>query len=596
MTLKNLFLHFIFVSILILQPLLTIAEINPTFQTLGDSLKVLVSKAKLDEAELLLPKLDSLAQIYNSPETKADLFYYKAYFWLFKKGEVKSLELLTKAAVKYNELGLQKKVNIVESRICVNLYFLGRYDACVEKGESLLKTIPLKEQDARGWIHNILGALYGGQGPEGDQQKCFYHTTMAIPYFKKENNNRRLLSLYGILAAFHNTKGDYKKALIYIDSSSNCAKKLGNLRQVNFLKIRKSRALSNMGQDEKALKLLIEAEEYYGKHGSEHGELNWIIGLQMIHHEKMGDYKKAYNFLNLRDSIGKIESDRENEKATNNLMVKYETEKKEQQIKIQALEIDFEKERNQRLTFGALGGLSFLLLLFGGAYFYYRQKQQEKLRRAEINYQKQLLETTVETQEQERKRIARDLHDGIGQQMSGLKMGFQQLVENIEQAVPEQVGLMTKLNSIIHDASTDVRDLSHQMMPKALQEFGLIPGLEDMLDKSLASAGLKYEFEHFGITDRLSENIEIGLYRISQELINNILKHADASEVDIQLMKQSNQLLLIVEDNGKGFDLNTTSQQGHGMMNIQSRLQAIGGVINFECPDSGGTIATVRIS
>lgn len=588
-------LTYIFVLGLVLAPFRSYAKSDPVFQAYGDSLKSLVSQAKLEEALALLPALDSLAKVYSSPEVEADLFFYKAYYWLFKVGEVKTLALLTEAAVKYNQLGLREKEHLAEAYICVNLYFLGRYEACAEKGLKMLASIPEKEAETIGIVHNILSAHYGGAGAYNDIPKSIDHARQAINIFKKRKDYRRLTSLYGLLVANYNTLEAHGEVLVYIDSAAYFAELLDNKQQVHFLKIRKARSLFKMKRGTDALGLLEEAENYYLEHGSEHGEIIWMYSLRMNYYVGKGEYKKAYELVAVRDSVSRIAQARENEKTTNDLLVKYETEKKEQQIKIQSLVIENEKQRNQRLIFGALGSLSFLLLLFSGAYFYYRQKQQEKLRNTQITYQKQLLETTVETQEQERKRIARDLHDGIGQQMSGLKMGFQQLVENIESAVPKQRGLMTKLNAIIHEAATDVRDLSHQMMPKALQEFGLIPALEDILDKSFPDDQVTYEFEHFGLKGRLPEPIEIGLYRIAQELVNNILKHAKASEVDVQLMQQSDQLLMIVEDNGQGFDATLKNNKGHGRMNIQSRLQAIKGTINYECPDQGGTIVTIRV-
>ena len=132
------------------------------------------------------------------------------------------------------------------------------------------------------------------------------------------------------------------------------------------------------------------------------------------------------------------------------------------------------------------------------------------------------------------------------------------------------------------------------MMPKVLEEFGLIPALEEMLEKSLTLTPLKYSFEHHNFNERLSRKVELSLFRITQELLNNVIKHSGANFVSVQLFKNGNQLILIVEDNGKGF-LITNRKDGHGLLNINSRLNTIQGKVNYEASKNAGTTATVRI-
>ncbi len=134
-------------------------------------------------------------------------------------------------------------------------------------------------------------------------------------------------------------------------------------------------------------------------------------------------------------------------------------------------------------------------------------------------------------------------------------------------------------------------------MPRVLGEMGLIPALADMLEKSLGLTEIKYEFEHHNIGEqRFTESIEISLYRICQELINNIIKHSEARAVSVQLLKTKTHLVLVVEDNGKGFKWNDpNSRNGIGLMNINSRAQAIHGEVNYEPSPQQGTVATIRV-
>src|SRR5690606_7229772 len=127
-----------------------------------------------------------------------------------------------------------------------------------------------------------------------------------------------------------------------------------------------------------------------------------------------------------------------------------------------------------------------------------------------------------------------------------------------------------KLTQIIDEACTEVRNISHQMMPKALQEKGLVDALNDMLEKSLGMTDIKYTFENFNVAGkRFEKHIEIGLFRIAQELVNNIIKHSEAHHVDVQLNLLKSHLILLVVDNGKGFTFDS-QKDGIGLMNIKT--------------------------
>ncbi|NQX98436.1 MAG: sensor histidine kinase [Flavobacteriales bacterium] len=228
-------------------------------------------------------------------------------------------------------------------------------------------------------------------------------------------------------------------------------------------------------------------------------------------------------------------------------------------------------------------------MLAGGFLFYRaKQKQQSNLAKIRIEEQQKGLAAVIQIQEEERKRIAKDLHDGIIQQLSGLKLGLQKIFTN------KETKKTNKVIKILDDSAQELRELSQKMMPRSLSELGLIPALEDMLDNSLGNTSINFQFEHFGITERFKENVEIAIYRVAQELINNVIKHSKANKVNVQLFKTNNNIILMVEDNGTG--LNTSAQKkGIGLMNIASRLDTINGNLNFEPSPKSGTLATVKI-
>jgi signal transduction histidine kinase len=224
-----------------------------------------------------------------------------------------------------------------------------------------------------------------------------------------------------------------------------------------------------------------------------------------------------------------------------------------------------------------------------------KRKSQAEKDAAIIEEREKGMKAIFEAQEEERKRIAKDLHDGIGQQVSAIKMFFQSLSKSFLNDKPEFKDDVEKISHMITEAGTDVRTISHQMMPRALTELGLVSALEDMVDKSFSKSEIKCTFEHYNVSDRLPQHVEIGLYRITQELLNNIIKHSGALMVDVQLMKVKNHCVLIVQDDGKGFG-NKENSDGIGMMNINNRLRSLNGEMNMESASGQGTTATIRIA
>jgi two-component system, NarL family, sensor kinase len=310
---------------------------------------------------------------------------------------------------------------------------------------------------------------------------------------------------------------------------------------------------------------------------------------------QLGDFEKANLYLKnsyaLKDSLMNVEKT----KTILELETRYETERKEKTIQLQALEIDKAETHTKIIIYSSIAVFLMLILIGAFAYFYYKNKREAREKQKELDNQQQLIEATIEATEEERKRISRDLHDGVGQQLSGLKMGWQRLSNKINSGTLTSSDGINELTKILDEATNDVRTISHQMMPKSLSEFGLVPTLEDMLEKSFAQIAIQYDFDSFGITKRFDEKIEIAVFRIAQELVNNILKHSEAKEVEIQLYQTKGNLILSVADNGKGLQSEKSKTKGHGMMNMQSRAKAISAEIHFEKNGDGGLVSVLRV-
>ncbi|MEQ9298440.1 MAG: sensor histidine kinase [Cyclobacteriaceae bacterium] len=203
------------------------------------------------------------------------------------------------------------------------------------------------------------------------------------------------------------------------------------------------------------------------------------------------------------------------------------------------------------------------------------------------------LSSLLEGQEQERKRLAREIHDGIGPTLSTLKMNLANIQRDIQGMDQNLNQKFQRSYQMIDDAADDLRTISHNLMPKVLSDFGLVEAIDSLCDK-IDEAGLRVEFISTGLEERLHKVSELGLYRITQELINNTLKYGAANKITVQLIKRDNGIRLMYEDDGKGFDLSSTSK-GLGLMNIENRAKALAGGVILDSQPKQGMTAIVDI-
>jgi len=239
--------------------------------------------------------------------------------------------------------------------------------------------------------------------------------------------------------------------------------------------------------------------------------------------------------------------------------------------------------------------LIFIIISIAGAsiFLFYRRRQHQKtaLDAATIKHKEQQLQAVIDGQEEERRRIARELHDGVGQKLAGIKINWENLSNDLSRN--ENFGNLQKMSELLDNAAAEVRTISHQMMPKELEQFGLVPAIESLLRNNLENAGIRFEFNQLGMEKRLPQIVELNLFRIIQELLSNIIKHADAKNLHVQLLKRQDSVVLIVEDDGKGFEIKNDERFGIGLMNIESRIKMIHS--NFIIESEPGKGTTVRI-
>lgn len=323
-----------------------------------------------------------------------------------------------------------------------------------------------------------------------------------------------------------------------------------------------------------------------------------------IYFKNKKQFKRAYTYLDSAFNLERKIRGVEVQKTIQELEQKYalaktESELLSEQVKSQQLAVEkgqalLALSRKNKWIFGLVALAIVIILVAMLLTLHNKKKAQEEKDLALLEERDRSMIASVEAQEEERKRISKDLHDGVGQQLSALKMQMQMLANKEEIRTGEIGAQVDQLVQLTSKSAEEVREISHQMMPRALRELGLKDALEDMLNHSLANSELNYEFEHYNVEGRYPENIEIGLFRICQELVNNVIKHASAENVSIQLIKNGSFLVLIVEDDGRGFSAENKGR-GRGLLNIASRVRTVQGTVNFEPSNNSGTTATIRI-
>lgn len=233
------------------------------------------------------------------------------------------------------------------------------------------------------------------------------------------------------------------------------------------------------------------------------------------------------------------------------------------------------------------------LVLIGLGYFF---KQRQILKNKEIESLKQSqeiakLEALIDGEEKERRRIAQELHDGLNGDLSAIKYRLSTLEESGLSAVDSEI--LTKVIVMIDESCAQVRSISHNLMPSSILEYGLIETVKEYCVKINTSDTFKINFQFFGNYIALSKKTETVIYRIIQELVSNILKHAKATEAIIQFNYREDEFFITVEDNGIGFDKNTVSK-GIGHKNIQTRIDFLNAQLDVDS-SFAGTSYTISI-
>jgi len=507
-------------------------------------------------------------------------------------------------------------------------YFKGSYDSAAAYyyvAMDILKKTDAPAVKAR--VLNELGKLYR-KTRDLDRSLQMYDEAFAI--YKKLNDDDGMATILNESGVVFEYKEDYAEAIRRYKSSLAIREKMNDLQgkawsfnflggvytlQKNFAEAEKyllqSLEIKKQLKDSFAIALgytdlgyMYKEQGNYAKAAEQYGVSNAIAismhyaELQQANYkelaaiaEKTGNFELSLDYYKKQTTLKDSIFSGDKMKQVEQLNAKYQTEKKEQQLKLQQAEIT----KKNYLLWGLV--MVAALVIFTGFSFYRKRQVQSKLQlQAEVMKQQDMAtRAIINAEENERKRIAAELHDGVGQMMSAAKMNLSAFESDILFKDEAQKVTFEKLIGLVDESCKEIRSVSHQMMPNALLKSGLASAVKEFLDK-IDNRIIKINLHTEGLGERLDSNTETVLYRVIQECVNNVIKHSGANNLDISLIKDADGISATVEDNGRGFDISDKQKfEGIGLKNISSRVAFLKGTVDFDSSPGKGTLVAIHV-
>lgn len=505
-------------------------------------------KGAYDSAAVYYYKALDIANKVNDPSKKAGVLNELGKLYRKTRDLDRALQMYNEAYAIYKKLNDEEDMATILNESGVVFEYKEDFTEAIKRYNSSLAIREKKHDDVGiAYSYNFLGGVYTIQKKFAEAED---YLIKSLALRKKLKDSFSIALSYGDLGYMYKEQGQYAKAIEQYGFSNTIAVKM---------------AFAD---------LLL----------SNYKELSAIA-------EKKGDFALSLNYYKkqagLKDSI--YSGDKL--KQVEQLNAKYQTEKKEQQLKLQKAEIT----KKNYLLWGL--ALVTALLVLSGVSFYRKRHLQNKMNlQAEVMKQQDLAtKAIINAEENERKRIAAELHDGVGQMMSAAKMNLSAFENDMQFKDEAQKITFEKLIGLVDESCKEIRSVSHQMMPNALLKSGLASAVKEFLDK-IDNRIIKINLHTEGLQERLDSNTETVLYRVIQECVNNVIKHSGANNLDISLIKDTDGISATVEDNGRGFDVTDKQKfEGIGLKNISSRVVFLKGTVDFDSSPGKGTLVAIHV-
>jgi two-component system NarL family sensor kinase len=507
-----------------------------------------------------------------------------------ERGEAKeALDNYFEARRIYEKAGDKDKIAMTSSNIGIVL-----------KGQKDFKQAAAYYRDALGIYHELgnkfgVAACYANLGsayffvPMYDSS--LYYSLEATKAFEDLNVLQFLPTTIGNAGRAYHKLGFIKEAKESLKKAVELHEKYDNKKDLAFALIYLGSVFTDEKNFAEAKKVINRGLEIATKTNSRPEVMDARKELADVYQAE-GNFAKALEQFREYDIVKDSLFKDEKTKQIAEMQTRYETEKKESEIRFLHQESDLKDsqlERNQALT-GALILLVSALIVFG---FMFRNrmklKQKAELEETRAGLRSAQLAAVITSQEAERKRFAADLHDGLGQLISAVRLSLSK--EQIEKrSLDQAVEVLNEMNS-------EIRNIAFNLMPQVLIKNGLTEALDELATRVNLSDKVRIKIGAYDVEPIHETDKKVALYRVCQEWINNVLKYSGATEINVQLVQHQQELVITIEDNGQGFDTNALLlSQGNGWKNIQSRLAMIHGQIDIDSvPGRRGTTIVVTI-
>ena len=561
---------------------------------------------KMDSAIITFEQAIIVARKMNDTLRVARILANIGNVYLHKKDRAKAIEYYLQSAGLWETVADQNRLPALYSNINSLLNEQREYDKALEYGNKAV-ALAQKTGDDYSAVNALLN-LSNTYDDLGNFEKQYDLLQKALPLAKKGEDIEQIATVYDDLGDYYYQKKQYQLSLTNYSEGHSYVLKMGNKYHLCTSLAMLAEVYNKLNQNDKALQYILQAEKTANEVGVR-ANLKQIYLTRAEIEQQAGNYKLANEYFSkaiiLSDSLFTAET---SEKVAD-AEAKYQNEKKQQEIlqlekdkKIQSLSI----KQKSTLNYFLIGSVVALMIVgfLGYRNLRHRQQlakqqdelQQQRIRELEKDRQLVAVDSMLKGQEEERSRLAKDLHDGLGGLLSGVKFSLSNMKDNLI-ITPDNMTVFERSLDMLDTSIKELRRVAHNMMPEMLTKFGLDEALKEYCNTINTSKLLVIKYQSLGMEKRLDKSVEIIIYRIVQELLNNTVKHSVASEAFVQLIREGNRLNVVVEDNGKGFDVNLMeNNKGAGLTNVRSRVDYLKGQLAIHAEPGKGTLVNIEFN
>ena len=541
-----------------------------------DSLYYLANLGQFKEALRLQKKSANYLHDFRSPMDSVSFYFAQANYLLKMDDTESAFDYLSKATSIAKQNKYPQVLAIVQISLANAYYYLKDIDRAIQYYQEVQNS-PFAPESSRCAAYHNIGSILMEKYDTSTSQS--YRDSIGMQIFNylyhaanclKESNSPDLTISYSMLGVWYAKHRVFDSAYYYTLKAITVARSKKLSSKLEFARISYSRVLVMNNEPKNAILHLDSALSFFDSIGL----LEQVIHARRIKAwalDSMGRFEEAYRLSEETGQLIRSSFPLRLDKSVARYKILYDLSSLE--LKTQQMEIKQIQRKQKTKALYVLCAL--LVLLLTSTYFYLRNrinKQKITQKNLEIEFNKKLIKSNMDGEENERRKIARELHDGVGQQISSIVMGMEQI--NTNQKVNEE--RLKSLKSMVSEVMTSIREISHQMMPVALQRYDFVEAVRCLVSYMNKYSEITYSFESFNADEiKLVDNVKVHLYRIVQELLNNVHKHSNASEAAVQIYMQNKKLIVAIEDNGIGLP-QAQNDGGIGLLNIHSRASAIG--------------------